>query len=124
MVKSGVIQSIPTEWKNIIRDANFSIESYSQEAMINYRQDIFIGDNFHGITKVKTSMIYNALVQKRFVPPTSRNKLSQKFDISEEDWPKIYSLAGKCSIDSKTRIFQYKILNNALYLNKRFFRCK
>ena len=120
----GVIQSIPTEWKNIIRDANFSVESYSQEAMINYRHGIFIGDNFYGITNVKTSMIYNALVQKRFVPPTSRNKLSQKFDISDEDWPKIYSLAGKCSIDSKTRIFQYKILNNALYLNKRLFRCK
>ena len=106
------------------RDANFSIESYRQEEMINYRHGIFIGDNFYGITKVKTSMIYNALVQKRFVPPTSRNKLSQKFDISEEDWPKIYSLAGKCSIDSKTRIFQYKILNNALYLNKRLFQCK
>ena len=59
-------------------------------------------------------MIYNALVQKHFVPPISRNKFSQKFDISEEDWPKIYSLTGKCSMDSKTRIFQYKILNNAL----------
>ena len=51
--------------EKIIRDANFSIESYSQEAMINYRHGIFIGDNFYGITKVKTSMIYNALVQKR-----------------------------------------------------------
>ena len=91
--------------------------------MVNYRHGIFIGDNFYGITKVKTSMIYNALVQKSFVPPTSRNKFSQNFDISEEDWPKIYSLAGNCSIDSKTRIFHYVILNNALYLNKRFFRC-
>ena len=120
----GVIQSIPTECKNVIRNANFSIESYSQEAMINCRHGIFIGDNFYGITKVKTSMIYNALVQKTFVPPTSRNNFSQKFDISEEDCPKMYSLAEKCSIDSKTRIFQYKILNNALYLNERLFRCK
>ena len=69
-------------------------------------------------------MIYNALVQKSFVPPTSRNKFSQTFDTSEDDWSKFYSLAGKCSIDSKTRVFQYKILNNALYLNKRLFRCK
>ena len=69
-------------------------------------------------------MIYNALVQKSFVPPTSRNKFSQTFDISEEDWPKIFSLAGKCSIDSKTRIFQYKILNKALDLNKRLFQSK
>ena len=92
--------------------------------MINYRHGIFIGDNFYEITKVKTSIICNGLVQKSFVPPTSRNKFSQKSDISEEDWPKIYSLAGKCSIDSKTRIFQYKILNNAFYLNKRLFRSK
>ena len=53
----GVIQSIPTKWKNVIRNANFSIESYSQDAMINYRHGIFIGDNFYGITKVKTNMI-------------------------------------------------------------------
>ena len=92
--------------------------------MINNRHGIFIGDNFYGITKVKTSMIYNAVVQKSFVPPSSKNKCSQKFDISEKDWPKIYSLAGKCSIDSRTRIFQYKILINALYINKRLFRCK
>ena len=86
------------------------MEVYSQEAMTNYRHGIFIGDNFYEIIKVKTSMIYNSLAKKKFVPQTSRNKFSQKFDISEEDWPKIYSLARKCSIDSNTRIFQYKIL--------------
>ena len=98
-------------------------EAYHQEAMINYRHGIFIGNNFYGITKVKTKIIYNALVQKSFVLPTSRNKFSQKF-ISEEDWLKINSLVGKCSINSKTRFCKYKILNNALYLNKRLFRCK
>ena len=88
-----------------MRNSNFSMEAYSQKAMINYRHGIVIGDNFCGITKVKTNMIYNALVQKRFVPSRSRNKFSQKFDR-----PKIYFLEGKCSINSKTRIFQYKIL--------------
>ena len=29
----GVIQSIPTEWKSVSRNANFPIEPYSQEAM-------------------------------------------------------------------------------------------
>ena len=64
------------------------MEAYSQEAMINYRHGIFVGDNFYEIIKVKTSMIYNALVWKKCVPPTFRNKFSQKFDISEEYWPK------------------------------------
>ena len=93
------------------------MESYSQEVMINYIYGILLV-----ITKVKTSMIYNALVENSFVAPSSRNK--QKFDISEEDWPKIYVLAGKCGIDSKTKISQYQILSNALYLNKRLFRSK
>ena len=78
-----------------MRNANFSMEFYGQEAMINYRHGIFIGDNFYESTKVKTGMIYDVLVQKSFVPPTSRNKFSQKFDISKEDWPKIYSLRKK-----------------------------
>ena len=63
--------------KNVLRNSNFSMEAYSQEAMINYRHSIFIGDNFYGIAKLKTNMI--------FVPPASRNKFSPKFDISEED---------------------------------------
>ena len=54
----AVIQSIPTEWKNVIRISDFSMEAYSQEAMINHRHGIFIGDNFSGITKVKPSVIY------------------------------------------------------------------
>ena len=58
--------------ENVIRNTNFSIKSHSQEATINYRHGIFIGDNFHGITKVKPGMICNALVQ----------------NISEDDWQK------------------------------------
>ena len=38
----GVIQNIRTEWKNVIKNANFSMESYSKEAMINNRHGIFI----------------------------------------------------------------------------------
>ena len=49
----GVIQSIPTERKNIIRDANFSIVSYSQEAMINYRHGIFLVITFMELPKLK-----------------------------------------------------------------------
>ena len=49
----GVIQSISIEWKNVIRDANFSIESYGQEAMINYRHGIFLVITFMELPKLK-----------------------------------------------------------------------
>ena len=76
--------------------------------MINYRHGIFICDNFYEILKVKTGMVYNVLVQNRFVPQTLRKTFSEKFDVCEKDWPKIYPLPGKCSKDSRTRIFQHK----------------
>ena len=43
------------------------MEASSQEAMINYRHGIIIGDYFYGITKVKTSMIYKANILKSLI---------------------------------------------------------
>ena len=42
----------------------------------------------------------------------------------EELWPKIYMLSSKCAIDTGTKVFQYKILNNVLYLNKHLYKMK
>ena len=37
------------------------------------------------------------------------------------EWKKIYLLPRKVSNDTNVRMFQYKILNNILYLNKQLF---
>ena len=38
------------------------------------------------------------------------------------DWKKIYLLPHKTTADTRLRVFQYKILNNILYLNKALFK--
>ena len=48
----------------------------------------------------------------------------RKFDVRNEEWKKIYTLAGKATIDMRMRIFQYKILNNILYLNRQLYHMK
>ena len=50
--------------------------------------------------------------------------LSEKFEIGEELWPKVYMLSSKCAIGTRIRVFQYKILNNILYLNKHLYKIK
>ena len=40
----------------------------------------------------------------------------------EDLWSRIYTMASKCTLDTKTRIFQFKILNNVLYLNKQLYK--
>ena len=48
--------------------------------------------------------------------------MSEKFKITEDIWPRIHTMASKCTIDTKARIFQVKILNNVLYLNKQLYK--
>ena len=38
------------------------------------------------------------------------------------DWAPVYLLPQKTTIESRMRIFQYKILNNILYLNSRLYK--
>ena len=38
------------------------------------------------------------------------------------DWATVYLLPQKTTIESRMRIFQYKILNNILYLNNRLHK--
>ena len=54
--------------------------------------------------------------------PTSQNYYNIKFNDHNLDWKSIYLLPRKVTLDSYTRIFQYKILNNILYLNEKLFK--
>ena len=69
-------------------------------------------------------MIYNIHIDKLFKTPASKLYYSNKFNVTEDDWSLIYTLAGKLALDSKLRVFQYKFLNNILYLNKSLYKMK
>ena len=53
------------------------------------------------------------------VKPTCPNYHQRKFDGYNFNWKLIYKLPRIATYDVKIRIFQYKLLNNVLYLNKR-----
>ena len=69
-------------------------------------------------------MIHNIHIAKLFKTPTSKLYYSNKFNVTEDDWSLIYTLAAKLTLDSKLRVFQYKVLNNILYLNKSLYKMK
>ena len=53
--------------------------------------------------------------------PTSQKYFNEKFDLLCTDWEKIYLLPRLVTKNTYLRSFQYKILNNILYLNKKLF---
>ena len=79
---------------------------------------LYLNDKTFLLAKISSREIYNTLVSKRSITPTSKKKYDEVY-ASEYDlnWEFAYSNAFKCAIDTKTREFQYKILNRILPLN-------
>ena len=53
--------------------------------------------------------------------PTSQNYFDNLFPNIELTWKKICLNAGKATANSHLRFFNFKIINNLLYLNKKIF---
>ena len=54
--------------------------------------------------------------------PTSQSYYEKLLETTNLNWKEIYILPRKVSIDTNFRMFQYKILNNILFLNKLLFK--
>ena len=60
------------------------------------------------------------LIRNRNHKPTAQTSLITKFpSLNALNWSKIYMLPRITTNDSYMRVFQYKMLNNVLYLNKK-----
>ena len=80
---------------------------------------------FIPINSVTTKSVYNLCVSNKFSPHTSKKLLSTKFNIEgQKTWASVYFLHASATLETKIRVFQYKILNNILYLNQRLYHMK
>ena len=91
----GLINAIPFQWKKKIQDNPLG--------------------NCHLMTEIPLSIKCNGR-------KTAQKYFKNKSKSNELDWPRIYQLPRSTCVHSRTRIFQYKILNNILYLNSRLYR--
>ena len=54
--------------------------------------------------------------------PTCQSYHEKNFDDYNFNWKLIYRIPCIATLETKIRIFQYKLLNNVLYLNKKLFQ--
>ena len=74
------------------------------------------------LNRLSSKDIYNFLIVQKEEQTASRLYYQKKFSNSNLDWKKIYLLVRIVTKDSTLRAFQFKLLNNVLYLNKTFFK--
>ena len=101
-----------------VKESTFLPETLDKQVLFRFHHGVCKGTCFYDTFKVKASYVCEIFVQKKFKPPTAKAKISAKFKITEDLWSRIYTIASKYTLDTKTTIFQFKILNNVLDLNK------
>ena len=74
------------------------------------------------IPDMSVKAAYNSSAKSLKKPPTSQNTLEKSLDISNVDWPTLYMIPQKITIESSLRIFHYKIPTNILFLSNRLLK--
>ena len=112
------------QFPQIRKNPYLAIQSISREVYNSVSRDgetIIINNVAMEIKTIKTRHIYKHLIGRKVKEPSSKFYFNRNFDL-EEYLPrdKVYALPYTTTIESTTRVFQYKILNNILYLKKNF----
>ena len=72
--------------------------------------------------KLHSKELYSLLISAIEHQPTSQKYFDNLFPNIELSWKEIYLTARKATANSYLRCFNYKIINNVLYLNKKLFQ--
>ena len=74
------------------------------------------------LDKLISKELYNISLCSLYEKPTSQSYYEKLHETTNLNWKKIYILSRKVSIDTNLRMFQYKMFNNILFLNKLLFK--
>ena len=109
--------ALPIVWKDILKNSNDGTKS-----LCEFRPHIITLAKMYPLDKLSSKELYQLTIASSCQPPTSQKKILDLLEIDELPWVKVYSLIRSTSIDSYSRIFQYKCLNNILFLNNTLYK--
>ena len=88
----------------------------------NQEPKLIINEILVNLSKLKQKTIYCQLISNIVAIPTAKKRFNEAYPDANLDWKKLYQLHFKVTTDTRTRQFQYKILNRILYTNKALFK--
>ena len=110
-----LIYTLPPSWKKIIKETD------NADNLLLPNHHLIKKNTLIGIEKLNSRQLYSLLVYTHPFTPTSQKYLNKLLKTDSFDWKQIYLLPRLVILDSYSRSFQYKTLNNALCLNKKIF---
>ena len=117
-----LIEAIPSQWKSTIKD--HTREEYNPHKIVA-KHDCITDKSTMSFPSLTCKSIYTKFVKKLSTPPTSIRYFTEKLELEEHfDWKLVFLTPRKVTTESQMRIFQYKIPNDVLYLNKLLYKMK
>ena len=87
-----------------------------------YDHNLIKNCQLYTLDKLVSKELYNISLCSMYEKPTSQSYYEKLLETTNLNWKEIYILPRKVSIDTNLCMFQYKILNNILFLNKLLFK--
>ena len=116
-IYSQIIHSISKSWKDTFIANSENIKNLVFEGL-----HLIKNHHIYCLNKLGTKEIYSILIESTDSKPSSQMYYKNIFQNSNLDWKTIYMLPRIVTKDSRLQVFQYKLLNNVLYLNKMLFK--
>ena len=114
---AGLLKALPANWKKFLKERRTaSISNLSFSTNVRLRQNSVQLDN------LAAKIVYEILIQPIKRNPTAQRTMEALLQEPNIEWSLVYMLPRKVTIETSTRIFQYKNLNNILYLNNRLYK--
>ena len=89
-----------------------------------YDHHLIKRNQIYSLDKSNSKELYCLQISLNNSKTRSQLYFEDLFQIKDIDWKHVYLLPRRVTVDTNLRIFQYKILNNVLYLNENVFRFK
>ena len=108
-----LVNAIPNPWKQLIREV-------FPPDLVPHVQGVLLCTRQVPVENLNSKQIYDIILRNESHIPTAQTTLRGKFPLVEQKtWKNIYMIPRKATKHAYSRSFQYKILNNILYLNNR-----
>ena len=79
-------------------------------------------NTIYNLEKLNSRELYHMQLLSKYEKSASQDYHEEKFDEYNFNWRLIYRIPRIATLETKICIFQYKLLNNVLYLNKNLYR--
>ena len=114
-----LVHAIPKLWlETLKKDFGLSVN------LAIYDHNLIKNCQLYTLDKLVSKELYNISLCSMYEKPTTQIYHEKLLKTTNLNWKEIYILPRKISIDTNLRMFQYKILNNILFLNKLLFKFK